>query len=306
MKHNKFIVAVFSFIIILGVVFVGGKTYASGFTSSQIQAIVNLLQAFGADVSTIAKVQVALGGSTATAVNSTNPQAPIPAPITSASPVVQVPVTLKINIQGQSSNGAFANVSIAGYPQNKAVSYWNLSISCPEEVTVSGKNGENICGTTLKFSTVDMYDPTQDYLALTIPAINNSDVPATVTLGLVAYNSTGNVLGSDKEGISLGAAPSTSPVVIKSPQAGSVWSNGGKDVIMTIQWMDKGVAGQTVGITLLNTSGNIVKVIADDIPDTGSYTWGYDPSIPSGSYKISIGIDGKGGTPAISSVFTLQ
>jgi hypothetical protein len=304
MKHNKLVIAVFSFVMILGVAFMGAKAYASGLTSSQVQAIVNLLQAFGADAGTIAKVQLTLEGSTTSGLNQTNPSVSVS--VTSTSPLTQVPVTLKINIQGQSSNGAFANVSIAGYPQNKAISYWDLSIGCPNGVTVSGKNGENICGTTLRFDTIDLYDPTLDYLALTIPVINNSDVPATVTLSLTAYNSTGNVLGSDKEGIDVGVASAASPIVITSPQAGSVWSNDGKDVIMNIQWKDKGVSGQTVGITLLDPRGNIVKVITNNLPDMGSYAWKYDPSISNGNYKISIGIDGKGGTPAVSGPFMLQ
>jgi hypothetical protein len=89
MKHNKFIVAVFSFIIILGVVFVSGKTYASGLTSSQIQAILSLLQAFGADTNTVARVQTALNGGTPT---------PVTPPATSTGPMITsvVPNTVAV------------------------------------------------------------------------------------------------------------------------------------------------------------------------------------------------------------------
>ena len=59
---KQFIVAVFVSVAVFS--FAPAVTYAAGLTSSQVQAIISLLQSFGADSSVIADVQAALTGTT--------------------------------------------------------------------------------------------------------------------------------------------------------------------------------------------------------------------------------------------------
>ncbi len=105
MKNHKLFVAVFSFVIILGVAFTGAKAYASGLTSSQIQAILGLLQAFGADTNTIANVQVALNGGTPAPVS--------PTPSAQLSPITVVYPTSGVILDnsGGKDSGLIANIS---------------------------------------------------------------------------------------------------------------------------------------------------------------------------------------------------
>jgi peptidoglycan hydrolase-like protein with peptidoglycan-binding domain len=100
-----------------------------------------------------------------------------------------------------------------------------------------------------------------------------------------------------------------SSIIVTHPQAGySLDNSGAKDsgLIANVQWAAKGVASDMMGITLLNPNGTIAKIIADNVSNTGSYAWQYDPFIPNGSYKIAIAFEGKGTSQGISGIFTLS
>ncbi len=105
MKNNKLFITVFSFVMILGIAFTGAKAYASGLTSSQIQAILDLLEAFGADTNTVANVQVALNGGAPTPVP--------PVPSTELSPITVVYPTsgVVLDNSGGKDSGLIANIS---------------------------------------------------------------------------------------------------------------------------------------------------------------------------------------------------
>lgn len=75
-KYSLTVVAV----LVLGGVFVPAAHASSGLTEPQIQAIVGLLQAFGADASVVANVQAALHGGSSQVTGSitiTSPQPPV-------------------------------------------------------------------------------------------------------------------------------------------------------------------------------------------------------------------------------------
>lgn len=100
-------------------------------------------------------------------------------------------------------------------------------------------------------------------------------------------------------------------IQVTYPQAGNVLENTGaksSGLIANIQWSEQN-GDYPVNIWLLNSSGQITKGIAYSAPDTGSYGWAYDPSLPSGTYGIQIDVlypSGKGGQArAYSGFFTI-
>lgn len=98
---------------------------------------------------------------------------------------------------------------------------------------------------------------------------------------------------------------STEPaIVVTYPLAGYSLYNGlGKgdgtpatNPIGTITWTSSNLGNFPMEISLLNTSGQLVKTIATDIQNTGSYRWNYDPTILSGKYTLLIDLKVKDGT----------
>lgn len=147
-------------------------------------------------------------------------------------------------------------------------------------------------------------------VALPIPradaALTSSQIQAIVYLlqvfGIDA-NTVANVQSILSGDTTTPTVPTTSPtstsaiqIIVTHPQAGNILDNsGGKDgeLIANIQWSSKGTGSETLNISLLNSNEGLVKVIAVNIPNTGTYAWKYDSSILNGNYKLSIFNDKK-------------
>jgi len=107
--------------------------------------------------------------------------------------------------------------------------------------------------------------------------------------------------------------PSAGPTTIEImyPRAGYVLENtGAKDSgrIALIQWQEYN-GDYPLNIWLTNANGDIMKLIATNVLDTGSYSWSYDPNIPAGSYQIEIDVmyppEASGQDRAYSGAFTV-
>jgi peptidoglycan hydrolase-like protein with peptidoglycan-binding domain len=110
---------------------------------------------------------------------------------------------------------------------------------------------------------------------------------------------------------------STNPTTINVtyPQTGySLVANGAKgdgspaqNPIAAIQWNEQN-GDYPVSIYLIDAAGKD-KVIAENIPDTGSYVWPYDATLPTGTYQIYVQVlypAGKSGqNSATSGYFTV-
>ena len=98
------------------------------------------------------------------------------------------------------------------------------------------------------------------------------------------------------------------PITVTYPQAGySLVSFGSKDsgLIGNIQWTPTN-QNLNVDIMLLSSNGYQFKTIADGVPDTGTYSWPYDATIPNGTYAVYISSSGmKGIGDGTSGYFTL-
>ncbi|MEI6420291.1 MAG: Ser-Thr-rich GPI-anchored membrane family protein, partial [bacterium] len=111
--------------------------------------------------------------------------------------------------------------------------------------------------------------------------------------------------------------PSPQPsLVISYPQTGYSLYNGlGKgdetattSVIANIHWNEQN-GDLPVSISLLGQDGQIVRTLAQNYPNTGSYIWMYDKTLPGGTYQIKMDIvfSGKGSSePAYSGYFTIS
>lgn len=102
-------------------------------------------------------------------------------------------------------------------------------------------------------------------------------------------------------------------IAVTYPKAGYSLDNSGvKDsgLIANIQWTSSNTNNLPIEIDLINASGMIVKYIATYLPNTGSYAWHYDSTIPDGTYKILVSTQAKEGTPGSaagqSGYFTLS
>jgi hypothetical protein len=75
-----------------------------------------------------------------------------------------------------------------------------------------------------------------------------------------------------------------------------------------IRWTSSGLGSDTLGILLLSSSGSQVKYIANGISsDVNSYAWQTDPTIPSGTYAVSVYDDAvkAGGAVGTSGYFSI-
>jgi len=76
------------------------------------------------------------------------------------------------------------------------------------------------------------------------------------------------------------------------PQSGSTLNNSVGSSIATIQWNEQGpYTNYPVNIQLLNQNNISVRTIAQSVPNTGSYVWPYDPTLPNGTYQLQIAIN---------------
>ncbi len=127
-------------------------------------------------------------------------------PGTTVSPTTPVDLKVVSNIGGNS--GSLVSASIAAYPTNNNVSYWKLNMGCGAGVSILDYNQNNVCGMEYRYDRANMYNITvSDYPVITsFGLINNSSSQENAVLALTAYDSNGNNIGGDKEGIVLSGA----------------------------------------------------------------------------------------------------
>ncbi len=150
---------------------------------------------------------------------------------------------------------------------------------------------------TGKDSAIHTYSQPGTYIAAlkkTPGAQKDVDIVSTVTVAVRAANSTG-----------------ATTISVTYPQTGYSLDNSGaksSGQIATIQWNEQN-GDYPVNIWLLNQNNQIIKLIANNTPDTGNYVWMYDSTISTGSYQIQIDVlypSGKSGqNTAYSGFFTL-
>jgi Putative peptidoglycan binding domain len=92
-------------------------------------------------------------------------------------------------------------------------------------------------------------------------------------------------------------SPSATPTItVTYPQSGNILDDSGaKDSgqIATIQWSSTNLGSLNVNIDLL-ANGIIVKNIAQNVPNTGSFVWPYDLTLKNGTYQIEVSSFDKG------------
>jgi len=89
------------------------------------------------------------------------------------------------------------------------------------------------------------------------------------------------------------SAPQTNApsVTLLSPNGGETLTQG---TPYTVTWTTSNFGSLAIELDLVNTGGYVVKNIALNLPNTGSYTWTPDATIVQGSYRMLIGSQDKG------------
>ncbi|MFA6006475.1 MAG: hypothetical protein WC764_01960 [Candidatus Paceibacterota bacterium] len=77
-------------------------------------------------------------------------------------------------------------------------------------------------------------------------------------------------------------------ISVISPTTGNVLSNGEKAVITHVQWTTSNFNGLNVSIVLEGSGNGIYKTIANTVPNTGTYAWATDSTVPSGIYRLRL------------------
>ncbi len=185
-------------------------------------------------------------------------------------PSVKVSVENEVQY-GVNKNEAFISTSIGAGSQNKSVYSWELTINCPDGVTLTVPSktdgpGKEMCRSATKYYTYNYYDITQGPLVLTAGAVNKNSTDSYVGFTLNAYDANGNALGGDKDSVVLGG---TLGDIIDENSNGAasvkVVSSTGKTVTgakVSLHTMN----GRLVGTD--NTSGGFA--LFENLPD-GSY-----------------------------------
>lgn len=209
----------------------------------------------------------------------------------------QASIPVKIVDGTTYGNGYDASIrlSIAGYPSNNQVDHWVLGYVCSAGVNLdTGKgllcDGQDSGKAGLSFYRYNMADPTSDYLMITAGAQNKNSYPATLTFSLDARDANDRSIGSpDYKTITLGGNNvGQFSINVTYPQEGTILDNsGGKALIATVRWSESN-GNSPVNIYLLDQNNRTVKNIAINIPNSGSYDWPSDLSIPNGTYRIMI------------------
>ncbi len=100
----------------------------------------------------------------------------------------------------------------------------------------------------------------------------------------------------------------TPSITLVYPQGGETLDNGGKTNIATIQWSTQNFGNLNVSIYLKDANNNIIRQIAIDTSNAGSYAWAADPTLASGSYKLDVEaetIEPPANEVAVSGMFTV-
>jgi hypothetical protein len=122
----------------------------------------------------------------------------------------------------------------------------------------------------------------------------------------------GGIVGTARSGRFTIKSPTTnaSSITMIYPQAGNILDNSGaKDsgIIGKIQWAYQGAGNAPIHIALFSKEDQLVKYIATNLkPNTTSFAWAYDSSLPSGTYSIQVYEDMKGGASASTGLFRIE
>lgn len=191
--------------------------------------------------------------------------------------------------QGQASGGPA--YGLVANTSNTDVASIRISLVCPNGVgaVMKGLNGDcNNSGETFPGHSANWNGM----------FLNNSGSVQTITVNAQALNSSGAVIDTAQTQVSVGpqTISQTVPqsVTITYPQKGYSLSNGGKYAIANIQWTSTGDIS-SIGISLSDSTGKLLKYVATGIPNTGSYIWQNDASLPTGYYMLNVYANAKGG-----------
>ncbi|HEU0080753.1 MAG TPA: hypothetical protein VFQ72_01860 [Candidatus Paceibacterota bacterium] len=87
----------------------------------------------------------------------------------------------------------------------------------------------------------------------------------------------------------------TRPTIqVTYPSAGYSLSNGSKAAIGNITWTTSNFGNLGVDISLVGSNGYVIKSIAQNVANTGSYYWQNDPTISTGKYQVLLGSSDRG------------
>ncbi|MEK7188065.1 MAG: CARDB domain-containing protein [Patescibacteria group bacterium] len=100
-----------------------------------------------------------------------------------------------------------------------------------------------------------------------------------------------------------------SQIRVISPSAGAVLLLNSPDLNAStiIRWSSYNPLKELIAINLLDANGYLLKHLTIGTPDTGSYVWVSDPSLPNGKYQLEVFVAGKDGysKSARSGIFSL-
>ncbi|HBM45407.1 TPA: hypothetical protein DDZ75_00275 [Patescibacteria group bacterium] len=116
------------------------------------------------------------------------------------------------------------------------------------------------------------------------------------------YTSNKNKTFSITGGTQITQPTATPKITLLYPRGGEILDNSGiKENIATIKWTTENFGNFNIAIELIDSNGFSVKVIAQGIPNNGSYAWPVDPNLPNGTYRLAIDSNDKGPTASTMS-----
>jgi hypothetical protein len=128
---------------------------------------------------------------------------------------------------------------------------------------------------------------------------------ATYTLQCYSGGKSGAPLTSKQVLVNVSSNNTPTSISVTYPQNSPTFDfrNGAKDVTMQIQWNEQN-GNYPVNILLLKQTGEIVKTIASNVPNTGSYPLAYDASLPSGTYYMRVDVQYPSGQSGQGSAYS--
>jgi hypothetical protein len=137
---------------------------------------------------------------------------------------------------------------------------------------------------------------TAEVLEIANPAPNSGSyswqVPASVPNGSyhIRVKVKNVAVQDDSDLFHIGALPPPPPpvpfITVTKPAAGETWK---RDTMQTITWTKNGTMPDWVRIDLVDKNGAaVVKPIADNAPNTGSYPWTVPGDATSGDYRVRV------------------
>ena len=288
---------------------------ASGLSSTQISSILSMLQAFGADQSVINNVSAALGGQMSSGLSCTS--------------FTDVSYGNFDNNPGgrvsqlQTWLGISSNTFGFGTYGRKTQTLWNskcggaqtitpntttntpLAVSCHGSPYNSGTPGiswgSNPSGGTGPYTYLWTLadDNTGTGISGTPADLQQQNLLATYgstgTKNATVRISSGGQSSTSSCSATIGTPTTTNTATtinITYPQSGnSLENSGAKDsgLIAAIKWNEQN-GNYPVNIWLLDQNNQVVRTIGTNVPDSGSYSWGYDSSLANGTYQIRIDV----------------